>query len=98
MLKCIRLYAVHKHIVGGMEVEALFDFGVGCEQYVKPGYADEIQVQHKAHDDVALRAGGGMVVNSSQSEIEICIARLLLQPQRFSIHPPSRSLLRLHVW
>lgn len=44
MFKCIRLYAVHKHIVGGMEVEALFDFGVGREKYVKPGYTDEIQV------------------------------------------------------
>lgn len=45
VLECIRLYAVHKHIMSSMEIEALFDFAVGCEQYVKPGYADEIQVQ-----------------------------------------------------
>ena len=61
VLKCIRLYAVHKHIVGSMEIEAFFNFVVGREQYVKPRYANEIQVQYEAHDYAALRTGSAFL-------------------------------------
>ena len=70
MLECVWLYAVHQHIVGSMEIEALFDFGVWREQYVKPGYADEIQVQYKAHGVASLRVDGGTQERRALSENE----------------------------